>query len=206
MRHHIVKSAALGCGDPNKGCIKNALIADLLHRITFIEKAGTGIKRMRDEARDQRCPEPTFEENGFFTAIFRPNPEVRAQADTKKAPSQSHEALEQTGHVPDMYPPSIPQVMGQVTGQVTGQVAGQVSAEVLKMLGMMSGEMSRVEIQAALGLKGRANFEERYLKPAIEMKLVDMTRPDKPQSSRQRYRTTAAGRAVLENAARESSS
>ena len=96
--------------------------------------------------------------------------------------------------------------MGQVTGQVTGQVAGQVSAEVLKMLGMMSGEMSRVEIQAALGLKGRANFEERYLKPAIEMKLVDMTRPDKPQSSRQRYRTTAAGRAVLENAARESSS
>lgn len=72
MRCHIVKNAALGCGDPalgcgdptlgcgdsalergdpNKGCIKNVLIADLLHRITFIEKAGTGIKRMRDEAR-----------------------------------------------------------------------------------------------------------------------------------------------------------
>jgi len=35
---------------------RNALIADLLHRIEFIEKAGTGIKRIRDEARDQGCP------------------------------------------------------------------------------------------------------------------------------------------------------
>jgi ATP-dependent DNA helicase RecG len=66
------------------------------------------------------------------------------------------------------------------------------------MLGTMSGEMSRVEIQAALGLKGRANFEERYLKPAMEMGLVDMTRPDRPQSSRQRYRITNAGLEVLE--------
>ncbi|MBI5602893.1 MAG: hypothetical protein HY879_06020 [Deltaproteobacteria bacterium] len=55
------------------------------------------------------------------------------------------------------------------------------------MLKIMLGEMTRVEIQAALGLKGRANFEERYLKPAIEMGLVDMTRPDKPRSSKQRH-------------------
>ncbi|MEI8173788.1 MAG: ATP-binding protein [Deltaproteobacteria bacterium] len=59
----------------------------LLHRITFIEKAGTGIKRMRDEAHDQRCPAPIFEENGFFTAIFYPNPEVRAQAEIRQEPS-----------------------------------------------------------------------------------------------------------------------
>jgi len=70
-----------------KSIRRNALIADLLHRITFIEKAGTGIKRMREEAHDQRCPEPIFEENGFFTAIFYPNPEVRAQAETRPEPS-----------------------------------------------------------------------------------------------------------------------
>jgi ATP-dependent DNA helicase RecG len=74
------------------------------------------------------------------------------------------------------------------------------------MLEIMSGEMTRVEIQAALGLKGRANFEERYLKPAMEMGLVDMTRPDKLRSSKQRYRTTAAGRSVLENSDKESHS
>jgi len=70
-----------------KSIRRNALIADLLHRITFIEKAGTGIKRMRDEAHDQGCPEPVFEENGFFTTIFYPNPEVRAQAGMRPEPS-----------------------------------------------------------------------------------------------------------------------
>ncbi|MFZ3115931.1 MAG: ATP-binding protein [Syntrophales bacterium] len=162
-----------------KSIRRNALIADLLHRITFIEKVGTGIKRMRDEAHDQSCPEPIFEENGFFTAIFYPNPEVRAQA------AQGPET-------------STAQVTGQVAWQVTGQVAGQASVEVLKMLKIMSGEMTRAEIQAALGLKGRANFEERYLKPAMETDLIDMTRPDKPRSSKQRYRLTNKGRAVLE--------
>lgn len=51
---------------------RNPLIADLLHRIAFIEKAGTGIRRMREDARKNGCPEPTFSANGFFTAIFRP--------------------------------------------------------------------------------------------------------------------------------------
>ncbi len=208
-----MKLADLG----RKSIRRNALLADMLHRITFIEKAGTGIKRMREEARAQHCPAPTFEESGFFTAIFYPNPEVRAQAGatpqaphkhpasspqvagqagTKKGPSRDQVQAHEKAHVPHMYPPGTP----QATGQATGQVTGQVSAEVLKMLGTMSGEMSRVEIQAALGLKGRANFEERYLKPAIEMELVDMTRPDRPRSSRQRYRTTAAGLEVLEKA------
>ena len=60
---------------------RNALIADLLHHIDFIEKAGTGIRRIRNETRMQGCPEPKFETNGFFTATFRPNPKVRASAD-----------------------------------------------------------------------------------------------------------------------------
>jgi hypothetical protein len=41
---------------------------------------------MRDEAHDQSCPAPIFEENGFFTAIFYPNPEVRAQVGTMEEP------------------------------------------------------------------------------------------------------------------------
>ena len=63
-----------------KSVRRNALIADLLHRIDFIEKAGTGIKRIRDEAHDGGYPEPVWEANGFVTTIFRPSPEVRAAA------------------------------------------------------------------------------------------------------------------------------
>jgi len=66
-----------------KSVRRNFLVADLLHRISFIEKAGTGIKRMRDTAREQGCPEPAFTEDGFFTAVFFPNPEVRARIATR---------------------------------------------------------------------------------------------------------------------------
>jgi len=34
---------------------------------------------MRDTARNQGCPEPSFTENSFFTAVFFSDPEVRAQ-------------------------------------------------------------------------------------------------------------------------------
>ena len=56
---------------------RNPLIADLLHRIDFIEKAGTGIRRIRDGARQQDCPEPEFDAGRFVTVTFRPNPKVR---------------------------------------------------------------------------------------------------------------------------------
>jgi ATP-dependent DNA helicase RecG len=45
--------------DRRRKCVpRNALSADLLDRIAFIEKAGTGVKRIRDEVRTQSCPEP----------------------------------------------------------------------------------------------------------------------------------------------------
>ena len=79
-----------------------------------------------------------------------------------------------------------------------GQVTGQVAPEVLKMLKNISGEMTRTEIQSALELKGRANFEERYLKPALSQGLVEMTIPAKPKSRLQKYRITQMGQKILE--------
>ena len=56
---------------------RNPLIADLLHSIDFIEKAGTGIHRIRDCARQQGCAEPEFDVGRCVTVTFRPNPTVR---------------------------------------------------------------------------------------------------------------------------------
>jgi len=167
-----------------KSIRRNALIADLLHRITFIEKAGTGITRMRDEAHDQRCPAPVFEDNGFFTAIFHPNPEVRAQADARQGPS--------TAQVPHKYPASATEVTTEVTMEVTTEVA----TEVLRMLGVFKGDMSRQDLQRLLGLKNDEHFRKAYLLPAIKEGVIEMTLPDKPRSSKQRYRLTQKGRSI----------
>jgi ATP-dependent DNA helicase RecG len=50
---------------------RNSLIAALLHRCNYIEKAGTGVQRMRDGMKEVGLLEPSFEFSGFFTIILR---------------------------------------------------------------------------------------------------------------------------------------
>lgn len=50
--------------------------------------------------------------------------------------------------------------------------------------------MKGAEIQSILQLKHRDNFRETYLNPALDQGLVEMTIPDKPQSSKQKHRLT----------------
>jgi hypothetical protein len=57
--------------------------------------------------------------------------------------------------------------------------------------------MDRESLQAALHLKARKSFRERYLQPALEAGLIHMTIPDKPNSRLQSYRLTPAGEAHL---------
>ena len=39
-----------------------------------------------------------------------------------------------------------------------------------------------------LGLKHRPTFRDNYLLPALELGIIEMTVPDKPNSSNQKYR------------------
>ena len=61
----------------------------------------------------------------------------------------------------------------------------------------MKGEMKRKEIQALLDLKHEDHFREAYLIPALNTGLIEMTLPNKPRSSKQRYRLTAKGKDFL---------
>jgi ATP-dependent DNA helicase RecG len=57
--------------------------------------------------------------------------------------------------------------------------------------------MSRLDLQSALDLKDTEHFRKSYLIPTLEANLIEMTRPDKPRSPKQRYRLTDAGRIAL---------
>ena len=50
---------------------RNPLIADLFHRIHFIERMGTGIKRIRNSCKEHGGVEYLFETNGYFISEFR---------------------------------------------------------------------------------------------------------------------------------------
>lgn len=51
---------------------RNLLLFSLLQRMDLVEKAGTGIKRIRDEMKNYKLPNPKLETNGdWFNIIFK---------------------------------------------------------------------------------------------------------------------------------------
>ncbi len=78
----------------------------------------------------------------------------------------------------------------------TPEVNHDVTPEVKKLISVLENETSRKELQHKLGLKDEKNFRQKYLIPAIEQELVEMTIPDKPKSRFQRYQLTEKGKAI----------
>ena len=86
------------------------------------------------------------------------------------------------------------------TEQDTDQATDQDTDPAASVVAVLTGEMGRAELQAALRLTHRPHFLASYLRPALEAGLVEMTLPDKPTSPNQRYRRTAAGEALAHQA------
>lgn len=81
----------------------------------------------------------------------------------------------------------------EIAPQVTPQVAPQVTPQVRALISRISSDMSRQEIQDKMGFKDKGNFVSLYLNPAMEEGYIEMTIPEKPKSSRQKYRLTQKG-------------
>ena len=245
---------------------RNPLIADLLHRIDFIEKAGTGIRRIREEAKEMDCPEPEFEADHFITITFHPNPEVRTNAPTDQVEAPTDQVSPKTDQVTDQEAPQTDQVTDQVspqtdqvtdqvtlktdqvqpptdqetdqvspqtvqvtdqvepqtdqetdqvtlktdqvqppTDQVTDQVSlqtvqvtDQVTVQVAELLAAIAEEATSEQLRKILNLKHKGHFRTSYLLPALKSGLIEMTIPEKPQSSKQRYRLTTKGQDYLQ--------
>ncbi len=84
----------------------------------------------------------------------------------------------------------------EVTTQATMEVATQVTMEVQSLIRHLIGTMGRQQLQDALKLKNVEHFRKAYILPALAAGVIEMTLPDKPKSSKQRYRLTALGKAV----------
>ena len=72
------------------------------------------------------------------------------------------------------------------------QLTPQVTPQVIALMDALVGQMSRAQLQQALGLSDRKNFSERYLKPALAAGVIEMTLPDTPNSRLQQYRLVVA--------------
>jgi len=71
----------------------------------------------------------------------------------------------------------------------TEQVRVQVTEQVKRLMTALGDEtLSAKEILVRLALKHRPSLSSYYLRPALALGLIEMTVPDKPNSSRQQYR------------------
>ena len=82
----------------------------------------------------------------------------------------------------------IDNILDEVTEQFE-QSALDMSEYVQRMLAVMEYDIpyTAVAIMEKLGLKSRETFRKNYMNPALELGIVQMTIPDKPNSRNQRY-------------------
>ena len=55
-----------------------------------------------------------------------------------------------------------------------------------------------MELMTIVNRTDRTKFRNQVLNPLLEAGLIEMTIPDKPRSSKQKYRLTKTGRELLE--------
>lgn len=103
-------------------------------------------------------------------------------------------------HVAGIAPPVFEEITGAavVTFRVDVAGAAQRTAQVARILEAAKTPRTREELQDAAGISHREHFRIAYLLPLLSAGWLERTIPDKPRSRMQRYRTTEAGREIIE--------
>lgn len=72
-----------------------------------------------------------------------------------------------------------------------------LSGDQVEVLRTCVAETSISELMDVTGRTNRTKFRNSVLKPMMQAGLIEMTVPDRPRSSNQKYRITERGRALL---------
>jgi predicted HTH transcriptional regulator len=154
--------------------IRNHVIARVFRELDLIEQWGSGVRRMFREAEALGLPQPEIIEVGMRVRfiVYMANPLV--------------------------LPPETGPGRDQVGTQLPTQLPTQSDDSVQRLLLVLKdGDKSSGALRSVLGIKHRPTFRDNYLRPALDAELIEMTIPEKPSSSKQKYRLTAKGNALL---------
>ena len=142
---------------------RNPVIADLFHRMKYMERRGSGLRKIVSETEKLPGYTEAFKPEFFSTTTdFRV---ILKNVNYVMDGTTGHDADHDAGH------------------------DGTVVTKRLQLLQYCTVERSRDEMQAFLGLSSRAHFKKAYLRPLLESGQLQMTLPDKPQSRNQKYVT-----------------
>lgn len=139
---------------------RNPIIADLFHRMKYMERRGSGLKKIISET--EKLP-------GYTKQLA---PEFFS------TPSDFRVVLKNINY-------NLSGATIQDTTQDT--IQDTTKNKMLDVISYCSEARTREEIQAHIGIANRSHFRKAYLKPLLENGQLKMTIPDKPNSKNQKY-------------------
>ncbi|MHB1349834.1 MAG: ATP-binding protein [Desulfobulbaceae bacterium] len=171
-----------------KSIPRNPLLFSMLHRMEAVEHIGSGIKRIRGLCREYGVAEPRIEvSEHWFTMIF-PRPGLPEEG-KRAQPRQGQDDVEAQEA----------QAEAQERGQEAHDFQGKLQKWEISLLRVcIDQDATGAELLTAAGYSSRTGNFKRGLEKLLNYRLLEMTIPGKPRSSKQRYRLTALGRQFLE--------
>lgn len=106
---------------------------------------------------------------------------------------------EASGAVTVTFPAEIVEAPDLVPGRHQAGTKLALSRHQAQVLEMAQLPQALAELMEPSGRTDRTKFRDQVIHPLLEAGLLGMTIPDKPRSPNQKYQTTDAGRAALEN-------
>ena len=142
---------------------RNPVIADLFHRMKYMERRGSGLRKIVSET--EKLP--------GYTESYKPEFSSTA-TDFRVILKNVNYNLEGDAH----------QVIHQVTHQVI-----ELSTVSKQILIFCTTPKSKKELAVFCGFKDLRNFTLKHINPLLESGQLEMTIPDKPKSRNQKYIT-----------------
>ena len=142
---------------------RNPVIADLFHRMKYMERRGSGLRKIVSET--EKLP--------GYTAAYKPEFSSTA-TDFRVILKNVNYNLEDDTH----------QVIHQVTHQDI-----ELSTVSKQILAFCTTPKSKKELAVFCGFKDLRNFTLKHINPLLESGQLEMTIPDKPKSRNQKYIT-----------------
>ena len=139
---------------------RNPVIADLFHRMKFMERRGSGLRKIVSET--EKLPgyteelRPEFHSSGTDFRVVLKNVNYNMDGSDQDT---MHDAIHDAMH----------------------------DERLNKLVDACAEPKTREEMMEFLGLVNRDHFRKAYLKPLLESGRVKMTIPDKPKSKNQKY-------------------
>ena len=155
--------------------IRNTVIARVFRELHLIEQWGTGVRRIFSEAKALGLPEPQLIETGMRVRFIIP----------LLVPITLSRNIKPVGEQIESRPESRPE------SQLESQLNSALAAKVL--LKLQDQDAGKSALAQHLGHKSVSGELKKQIKRLLDLDLIEMILPDKPNSRLQKYRLTEKG-------------